>query len=268
MRCAWQELTALIPLHHRQEVDKYRDTLQEVRMRLGQVPELVTQKGRYFAGDPIRDLDLRFTVNAASRYSPWAAATTAQGFLTAPGGHRIGLCGSRTPGGVANLTSLNIRVARDFHGIGDRLPTEGNILILGPPGSGKTTLLRDLIRSISRSATVAVVDEREELFPVDFDRGVRTDVLSGYGKPEGIDMVLRAMGPEVIAVDEITAESDCIALQKAQWCGVRLIATAHASTAEDFMRRTVYKPLTERGCFDTLVVLQRDKSWHIERAVL
>lgn len=268
MRCAWKEMTALVPEPYRQEADKHRDTLQELRLRTGQAAEFVTARGAFFAGPPVGDSVLRFVVNAASRYSPWAAATATQGYMTAPGGHRIGLCGSVSPTGLRDLRSVNIRVARDFPGIGDRLPTVGNILILGPPGSGKTTLLRDLIRRISRQEPIAVVDERGELFPEGFDRGLRTDVLNGIGKPDGIGMVLRTMGPNVIALDEITDRADCEALGQALWCGVRLIATAHASCKADLLRRPVYRPLAQSGCFDTLVILNRDKSWYTERMTL
>ncbi len=264
MRCAWKELMALVPQELRTEVDKYSDCLQELRLRAGQAPELVTGQGSVFLTKTVGEQDIRFAINAASRYSPWAAATSKQGYMTAPGGHRIGLCGTMAPTGIRDLRSLNIRVARDFPGIADGLPLCGNILILGPPGSGKTTMLRDLIRRISREEAVAVVDERGELFPDGLDRGLRTDVLAGFPKPEGMEMVMRAMGPKTLALDEITGWSDCEALQTALWCGVRLIATAHASNGQDLKRRSVYRPLADSGFFDTMVILRQDKSWYIE----
>jgi stage III sporulation protein AA len=66
-------------------------------------------------------------------------------------------------------------------------------------------------------------------------------------------------------VDEITAQEDCQALMQAAWCGVRLLATAHAADKKDLFRRSIYKPLAECGLFDTLIVLNRDKSWKVER---
>ena len=162
------------------------------------------------------------------------------------------------------MTSLCIRLARDVSGIAQGLPTGESLLILGPPGSGKTTLLRDLIRICARDTQISVVDERRELFPGGFARGENTDVLSGVDKPRGIDMVLRSMGPEVIAMDEVTSERDCEALIRAAWCGVRLLATAHADSVADLNRRSVYRPLVRAGLFAKAAVLDNCRRWHLE----
>ena len=73
------------------------------------------------------------------------------------------------------------------------------------------------------------------------------------------------MGPDIIAVDEITAENDCEALMRAGWCGVRLFATAHAGSKEDLYRRPIYKSIIESKLFETLIVMKKDKSWYSER---
>lgn len=279
MNCAWQPFINLLPQWMREKVNMHKNTkLQELRLRLGLRPEMITQDGIYYLDRSITKEDLTFCVNIASRYSPWVAQTAASGYITAPGGHRIGLCGRAVMNeqrlcGVDDYTSLCIRVARDIPGIADaaaRIP--GSILILGKPGSGKTTLLRDLIRcrSMSNKQTVSVVDEREEIFPKNsgvfcFPTGERVDILSGCGKEIGIANLLRAMSPDVIAVDEITAESDCTALIRAGWCGVELLATAHADSITALSKRPVYKPLLESGLFTTILVMQRDKSWKVEK---
>ena len=173
--------------------------------------------------------------------------------------------------GIRSPTSLCLRVARDFPGISQNADSlTGSLLVIGQPGSGKTTLLRDLIRRRSYKECVAVVDERKELFPtcdesVLFPSGKHTDILSGCPKDLGIDCVLRSMTPDIIAVDEITAQKDCDALIRAGWCGVKLLASAHASCKEDLYTRPVYRSIVDAGLFDTLLVMQRNKSWHIER---
>ena len=279
MRCAWQAYKNLLPVWMRESVDKQgKDTLQELRLRLGAPPELVLNSGSFWLDKPVREEDLKFCVNVASRYSPWSSATVSKGYITAPGGHRLGLCGEGVISngkmtGIRSVTSINIRVARDFPGIArDTAKHIGSVLIIGKPGSGKTTLLRDAIRQRSNtySECIAVVDEREEIFPkadnkICFSTGRHTDVLSGCSKPEGIEAVLRAMGPDTIALDEITAEADCKALMHAGWCGVKLMATAHAGSRQDLYSRPIYRPIIESGLFDALIVLHEDKSWHYER---
>lgn len=263
-------LLSILPPQIRTAVSRENPAaLEEIRLRAGKRLRLVTAAGIRETEVLVSGQDLTFCINAASRYSPWNASGMKQGFLTAPGGHRIGLCGECGGEGMRTIQSLCIRVAKDFPGIASEIPAAGNLLMLGPPGSGKTTLLRDLIRRISQRACVSVVDERAELFPQSegspcFDPGPNTDVLSGCPKGEGIDMVLRAMGPQWIAMDEITSETDCAALIRAGWCGVRLLATAHASSVSDLRSRPIYRPLVQTGLFSSAVVLGRDKRWHME----
>lgn len=281
MKCAWQAFINLLPVWMRESVDKHgKDKLQELRLRLNAPPELVMQSGSIWLERCVCSEDLMFSVNVASRYSPWTAGTVRHGFITAPGGHRIGMCGNTIYNGgavtgVHPITSLCIRVARDFPGIGEKaVDCNGSILIIGRPGSGKTTLLRDIIRQKSNSIQgfVSVVDEREEIFPhlhhqSCFPVGRHTDVLSGCSKVNGIEMVLRNMSPQYIAVDEITAQEDCKALLHAGWCGVKLLATAHAGDKNDLYSRPVYRPIIESGIFDYLVTMNPEKSWKTERLV-
>lgn len=272
MRCAWKELLDILPKWMITVVDALgRSSLQELRLRLDAPPELVSCDSVQRLGRQVSSEDLSYCVNAASRYSPWAAATIAQGFLTVSGGHRIGLCGeavlkNKEITGIRKVTSLCIRVARDFPGIGSSAAgLRGSMLILGAPGRGKTTLLRDIARQISEKSTVAVVDERGEIFPSGFVRGDRMDVLTGVPKAGGVEMVLRTMGPEWIAVDEITAEEDCRSLLQAQGCGVRLLATAHAGSLDEFRVRPIYKALLDNHVFDYLLILHSDRSYGTER---
>lgn len=275
MNCAWKELLLILPQKFRQPVDvQGRETLQELRLRLNCKPMLIQHGGRTEISGTVNAEDLHFVVNAASRYSPWAASTVTNGYITAQGGHRIGICGEAVMKdggmtGIRDVRSVNIRVARDYVGNATELSKiEGNLLILGRPGSGKTTLLRDLIRQLSCQETVSVVDERGELFPPGLIHFPAVDILTGCPKPHGIETLLRTMGPDTIAVDEITAATDCEALLQAAFCGVRLIATAHASSVSDLHNRKVYAPIVKSGLFQTTAVMQADKTYRIERMAI
>ena len=276
MTCAWTNFLNVIPQRIRADTDRLgKQDLQELRLRTGKPPQLVTSSGIKWLNGDVTEEELRFVINMASRYSPWSAQTARNGYITAPGGHRIGISGEygdQAGSGFRKLSSLCIRVARDLPGIARRIPPDiRSCLLIGPPGSGKTTLLRDLIRRISAEGPcVCVVDERGELFPPEagFDTGPSTDIYTGCSKGQGIMMALKTMGPQWIAVDEITEEIDRDALISAFGCGVRLLATAHAGDLRDLNDRPLYRPLKECRIFDTIVILQQDKSYRMERIPL
>lgn len=273
MICAWQELLHILPPWLQTKTDAHgKRRLEELRLRLGRPPELVCSNENISTGNPVTDNDLNYIINSASRYSPWSAASVSQGYLTAKGGHRIGICGdaviqSGRLSAIRNIRSICIRVARDFPGIAAGIPDNCSVLIIGSPGTGKTTLMRDLIRQRSDSGkgSIAVVDERGELFPTDFSTGQRTDILTGCSKAVGIPLALRTMGPDTIAVDEISEDADTETLYHAAWCGVHLLATAHARSMSDLTRRPLYQKLMHSGIFQHIVILQKDKSWRTER---
>lgn len=271
MICAWKELLNILPTWMRSCVSEYQEApLEEIRMRISSPPELIIARKSTWLYRSVTEEDIRFCINTASQYSPWNASTIAKGFLTAPGGHRIGICGEAiikddSIAGIRTPRSVCIRVARDYPGISENLfHSLCSVLILGAPGSGKTTMLRDLSRTFAQKHLVSVVDERQEIFPSGFPVGKRMDILSGCSKKQGIDIVLRTMGPECIAVDEITAEKDCEALVHASNCGVKLLATAHASGLDDYMHRRAYMPLRKAEIIHSFLILSPDKKCHLE----
>lgn len=278
MRCQWQELLNLLPIWLRDPVDRQgREDMEELRLRLNLPPQIIARSGISTINRAVTADDLHFCLNSATKYSPWTSASITQGFVTSVGGHRMGICGECVYDGnvlrnISPISSICIRVARDFKGISaDSHQISGSILIIGKPGSGKTTFLRDLIRQISDNSpqSIALIDQRRELFPCSrgeftFERGKNTDILSGCDKKQGIEMAIRTLNPASVAVDEITSDSDCAALIGGAWCGVRLIATAHAENQQELMARSVYRSLLEHQIFEYLIVLHRDKTWHRE----
>ena len=88
------------------------------------------------------------------------------------------------------------------------------------------------------------------------DVGPRTDVLDACPKALGIPMALRAMNPQVIAVDEITAEADLRAAMQAAGCGVGLLATIHAANVEELQAKPLYQELLAGRVFRQAVLIR------------
>lgn len=272
------------------------ERLQEIRLRVNE-PFLMLVDGReYFLteeGTVTRDRqkacrvsaqEIRETLEYISSYSLYAfAQELRQGFLTVPGGHRVGVAGrvileGERVKGMQHISYLNIRVSHEKKGCADQvLPYvigEGQVrhtLLISPPRCGKTTLLRDLIRQISDGTgefpgcTVGVVDERSELggsylgVPQN-DLGIRTDLLDCCPKAEGMLMLVRSMAPAVVAVDEIGGDADIRALETVLHCGCRLLATVHGDSMEDVRSRPLLGRLVSSHVFERYIVLEGGKA--------
>lgn len=174
-----------------------------------------------------------------------------RGFVTLDGGHRVGICGTAVKNGgkidfFKDISGLNIRIAHEVKGCADELygrfftRNPRSLLLGGAPMCGKTTLLRDLARHLGERHRVTLIDSRNELsasvhgVPT-LDIGLNTDALCGCGKSEGIMMALRTMSPEYIICDEIG--NDGAAVEQTLFCGVKIIAAAHAASLRELELR-------------------------------
>lgn len=259
-----------------------RAVVEELRLRAGRPVSVTLPEGEaVLPGSPVLSPDdLRTALEIATQASAHAALERVRnGFVTVRGGHRMGLCGTAVvkDGAIHNLrelSSLNIRIARQIIGLGEevllRLREGGclpSVLVLAPPGAGKTTLLRDLIRGLSAGVggpplRVGVADERGELGAMyggvpQLDLGPHTDVMDGCSKADGLMMLLRGMNPQVLVMDEITAPGDIDALETASGCGAALVAAAHGCGLEDLKRRPLYIRLLERRIFQKVILIER-----------
>ena len=111
---------------------------------------------------------------------------------------------------------------------------------------------------------MSLIDERGEVAVVyrgvpQMDVGPRTDVLDACPKALGIPIVLRAMNPQIIAVDEITVREDLTAISMAAGCGVGLLATIHAANIPELLRKPLYRQLLENQVFRLAVRILRNE---------
>ncbi len=278
------EASAVLPGDIRERAMRLSQSIktdaEEIRLRLGRRPQVISRGSHIdFSERAVDENDLSHLLQIATKASPHRALSDMRsGFVSIPGGHRLGLCGTvsvreREVINLSPLSSVCIRIARQHPGIAGQhiclLTKDGaplSTLIIAPPGAGKTTYLRDLVRLLSNGAAgrkinIGLADERGEVAAFSFGRamldvGENTDVMSMCSKARAVIMLLRSMAPEAIAVDEITAKEDAGAMLEAHGCGVKLIATAHAAGFEDLLENGLYAELLQRGVFERLVTVK------------
>lgn len=260
--------------------------LQEIKLRV-EKPLLLVYRGEEIIpgnqrGKPyiVTREDIREMLEYISNYSLYAyEQEMKQGYITIEGGHRVGMTGQAIieNGKVKNLryiSSINLRMSHEILGCADPIfpyitynKKLYHTLIVSPPRCGKTTLLRDMIRQISNGngwingMSVGVVDERSELGGcymgvAQNQLGIRTDVLDCCPKAEGMIMLIRSMGPEVIAVDEIGTVEDVHAIEYAMHCGCKMLATVHADSMEELRKKPLFDQMVAEKRFERYVLLE------------
>ena len=270
-------------------LEKYVD-IHEIRLRIGHPLMIETKEGELFISENglfcdkgqayiVKNRDIKEIVEYISNYSPYAYEEELKnGFITISRGNRIGVCGKAVVGNdgvttIRNMSSLNIRMSKEYIGCSDKyieLLYENSklchTLIISPPCCGKTTLLRDIIRNISdgygnrKGMTIGVVDERSEIAACyegvpQNNLGIRTDVMDACPKAYGILMLIRSMGPKVIAVDEIGNKEDVKAIEYSINCGCKIIATIHGDSFDELKQKNVMASLLENKIFQRYIIM-------------
>ncbi|SES62994.1 stage III sporulation protein AA [Anaerobranca gottschalkii] len=250
---------------------------EEIRVRVNKPLSLFVQ-GREVATNFIVDKEIIEKIfYLLTNYSYYSVEQELQnGYLTIPGGHRVGICGKAVVEKekvktLVDINSLNIRIARQQRGIGDKvlpyLIRENSFLstiILSPPNCGKTTLLRDLVRILSSSDRfsfkVGVVDERSEIAGCfrgipQLDIGKRVDVIDSCPKKEGMIMLIRSMSPHILATDELGKKEDIEALEYAVTAGVNVLTTVHGKDLFDLKNKPYFCEILNLNLFKRLIIL-------------
>lgn len=216
--------------------------------------------------------DVENIVMRACEHSLYTVADTLKnGYISVSGGIRLGVCGSGVMTGervnaVKDFTAVNIRIPHQVKDCAANLfckVVSGrifNTLIISPPGAGKTTVLRDLCRLISnRGYNVLLCDEKYELASAvggmpTLDVGDCTDVVSGVDKARVFRMGITNMRPDAIMTDELFG-GDTESVKYAAYCGVSVIATAHARDLTEFRSKPDWRELIESRTFLRYAVL-------------
>lgn len=285
IRKRYEEAVRLLPYSMRERAVGVKGELwrscEEFRLRCGE-PLMLLAEGKEISlgGDRIAKKELEAVLEFATGASVYACRDQLRkGYITAKGGYRIGVCGSVAVSGgevmgFTSISSVDIRIPKEIFGVSDAPLKEilgrkfASVLIVSPPGGGKTTLLRDMVCSVSDGRLdgverrVGLADERSELAGFSDGKaqlyvGRKTDILDGCPKDKAINMLLRSMNPQVIAVDEITDEEDVRAVIAASHCGVYVLATAHAATKDELMLRPIYRELIRQRIFTHLIFIER-----------
>lgn len=250
---------------------------EEIRIRVGQPICIRGHGAEEFCTYIIKPEDILKMLENFSSNSIYSVQNEINsGFITIKGGHRVGISGTcvfenNTIKNIKYISSLNIRVARELKECSRDILSYiisnkkfSNTLILSPPGCGKTTIIRDMIRRLSNgdemctSYNIGLVDERSEIAAMykgvpQNDIGKRTDVMNNCKKDIGMKMLIRSMGPQIIATDEIGGNKDEEAMFEAIYSGVKLLLTAHGEELKD-----VSKEIIDAKIFKNIVILKNE----------
>lgn len=193
------------------------------------------------------------------------------GYVTAKNGSRIGVSSTAVYKddkiySVKDISSLNIRISHECRNCAKKIidltfrKSLPSIIVAGLPGCGKTTFLRDYARLISNGYSgaykkVAIVDERKEI-AADFDVGINTDILSGFGKAKGIEIATRTLSPDLIVCDEIGSIDELEKIRYSVSTGVNFAVSIHLKDAEDIFSNIMTDELIKTGQFDFIIILK------------
>ena len=289
--CMVKGLVTVFPTSIRPRMRKINwDGLEEIRVRIGWPVELIYGNHNEWLGNYDSMIDrqcLDEMLNYITGYSIYAMdEEIRQGYITFSGGHRIGITGHATYESlrdakeakitnIIDIGGLNIRIAHERKGCAEKIiphlrrgESIYNTLFFAAPGVGKTTYLRDAIRILSegnetqQGLKISVIDERSEIAACingkpQNDVGKRTDVLDACPKEIGMEMVLRTMSPEVIAIDEIGKEKEFALLEQMRCSGVKVLGTIHAGDIDEVLRNPMIRKGIESGVIERFVELHR-----------
>lgn len=247
--------------------------LYEIRFRVGFPIILKSFLGKFYLGEKGKTIladsayicskrDIEEIIENATEHSVYAFnEEIKQGFITASGGLRIGVCGDCVYDGeklvtIKNISSLNIRIPHEVNGCSKPLCKYlltnkiSSTLIISPPAKGKTTILKDIARKINSlyNYSVLIIDERGEFGCVS---GENIDKICYSDKLFAFNYALRSMSPDLVITDELSGRRDWQCAEEAFNSGIKIFASMHGIDIDGVVGNKCFI----KGIFDRYVVV-------------
>ena len=80
-------------------------------------------------------------------------------------------------------------------------------------------------------------------------------------------LLLRAMSPKVIAIDELGSLAEMAAVSTVSNCGVKVLATMHAESLEDLRRREGMDAILSQKRFEVILILDKSDGKYTIKAI-
>ena len=247
---------------------------EELRIHAGRLTTVTCGGRNYATGVLLSQEEVTELFSAMCGGSIYAyQSKICNGYITLPGGIRVGVCGSASVDsgrmvGVGEISGLVVRLPhchrvsaepilkllREAKGV-------GGVLLFSPPGVGKTTCLRAAARAAADPANgirTVVVDTRAEFSGTLEGENLLLDILVGYPQEVGIDIAVRTLGAELIICDEIGTDDEARSLLLAANRGVPILASAHARSFPELFARPGIERLHRAKIFVAYVKLLRN----------
>lgn len=217
------------------------DRLQELFIHIGQDVEVRCGHGagaHMYSVTPPTALELSMLARAIGSFGDDGRAAVSSTL------HRCAAWISKS----GHIVGVTIRIGRYINGCATALlgaALKGSVLLLSPPAAGKTTLLRDLATQLAarnEGFRVVVVDTcmeiagEGEMPAVYLSRVRRMQVPKRSAQLHYMLQALQNFSPDYVIIDEIATKEEARAAVSMSQRGIKLIATAHASTLHTLLQ--------------------------------
>lgn len=238
---------------------------EELHLRADMPVSLTVDGENILPGMKLTERELRDTLFGLCDQSVHAhEETICRGYMMIGGAIRVAVSGQAVVHNgivtaIGQVYCLSIRMPHTLPRVNDPLTEKlavtrfmEGILIFAPPGVGKTTQLRISAAAVSSAPYLrrtVLLDTRGELYEGTLMRDSLIDRLESYPRGAGLEIAVRTLAPQLIFCDEIGDEAEARTILAMQNTGVPLVASAHAVSYAELLRRPQIRMLLEAHVF-------------------